>query len=114
MHAGADGGGDNSGDQGGVLQYSNGYANVTSSAYTTVPHTQNWQACAAACASDASCLAWTRVAGARLLCPSVLLSPRRILLLCRFMQTAGCNLCTCNQLAQKHACMGWHMGRQLR
>ena len=54
-----------------MLQYSNGYANVTSSAYTMVPHTQTWQACATACASDSSCLAWTRVAGGCLPCPLI-------------------------------------------
>ena len=60
---GADAGQSDSGDQGGVLQYSGGYANVTSQAYAAVPHTQNWQQCASACAADGDCLAWTRVAG---------------------------------------------------
>ena len=74
MHGlGADGADQNgNGDQGGVLQYSGGYANVTSEAYEAVPHTQTWQQCAAACASDGKCLAWTRVAGtARCKCPAL-------------------------------------------
>ncbi|BDA48974.1 hypothetical protein COCOBI_13-0840 [Coccomyxa sp. Obi] len=48
-----------------TLQYSNGYVNVTGPYYRMVQHTQNHGVCAAACAADAPCTAWTRVAAGR-------------------------------------------------
>ncbi|CAK0786484.1 hypothetical protein CVIRNUC_009697 [Coccomyxa viridis] len=48
-----------------VLQYSNGYAEIGGAAYTSFLHTQNAGQCAALCAGDAACVAWTRVAGGR-------------------------------------------------
>ncbi|CAL8463856.1 g3391 [Coccomyxa elongata] len=48
-----------------TLQYSNGYVNVTGPYYRMVEHTQNHGVCAAACATDAPCTAWTRVAAGR-------------------------------------------------
>jgi hypothetical protein len=48
-----------------VLQYSNGYANVTGRYYRIVEHVQNAAQCAGYCASDMACAAWTRVAGGR-------------------------------------------------
>lgn len=48
-----------------TLQYSNGYVNVTGAHYRVVEHTQNREHCAAACAADTPCVAWTRVAAGR-------------------------------------------------
>ncbi|CAL5226146.1 g8968 [Coccomyxa viridis] len=48
-----------------TLQYSNGYARIGGDAYKVMEHTQNAAQCAASCANDAKCVAWTRVAGGR-------------------------------------------------
>lgn len=48
-----------------MLQYSNGYVNVTGETYTVIEHTQTAAQCAMLCSSDAPCIAWTRVAGGR-------------------------------------------------
>ncbi|EIE18865.1 hypothetical protein COCSUDRAFT_59793 [Coccomyxa subellipsoidea C-169] len=51
--------------QANTLQYSNGYVNVTGPHYRVVQHTQNRDVCAAACAGDSACAAWTRIAAGR-------------------------------------------------
>ncbi len=40
-------------------------AQIGGDAYKVMEHTQNAAQCAATCASDAKCVAWTRVAGGR-------------------------------------------------
>lgn len=40
-------------------------ARIGGDAYKVMEHTQNAAQCAASCANDAKCVAWTRVAGGR-------------------------------------------------
>ena len=52
-----------------TLQYSNGYVSFKAQPDNVIPHTHNAAQCAQLCQRDASCVAWTRVAG-ELLCIS--------------------------------------------
>lgn len=56
-----------------TLQYSNGYVSFkAASTDAVVPHTHNAAQCAQHCQRSASCVAWTRVAGAHLFLPILL------------------------------------------